>query len=985
MGDKFDVEAALKDHPENEVAQYLAEQHGIDRDAFLKDGHTDAEFIKEFGGMPLPVVKEKTTESEEPAQNETSNAVNAVAGTAAVAFPQVASYGANKARDLVRKTLGVPGKETAPKSSNLMPPQSTFATPSQVEARIIKAGQPPRPSGPGDVVNWAMGKTPTSGQYGRGYLGGTSQEHEAQLHKQADELERKNPGYKIKPGTSNFLIPESEYNNIITNDAQVQKDLEAKAKMNAELRAQRLAQIQVNPTLGQRVSQGALNLGTSGPAKQFMTGYNASDLLQAQNPFEATVSTAGAVAPYGSQLLEKFVPKKYKSFVKVAGPIIGAAAPAINYLERKIVGPKQESVEGHAKGGSILNQFEKLFEPVAKSGSQLARETTYVHDIKPTHTFSEVKPISIQDLQGGVLVPVPGDRSLAGHSILSINGVPLSKETQLYGGPRYGQQKTDLGEDAFWASQKGAASGLQNKAIRAAELAKGNPVYGEYVAMDPFSSAYALHHTDALMNQLDALNPSKKNIKGFNNIIKEIYPEFLGMTHPEVMDQLSKNPELRKYLADRLNVSKNVNQFGMPSGEATIHAITEPALRNVKTGNTGFSVGELNPSGQLSPELTHPTYDTQIPGKFKGQMIAQLPWQVYFPDAAAKIAENPKQAPYAFGTFKMGDYNQPVTQELVDKIAPIEEMVQSAKKDFGHAEGGSIQHFQSGGLSKIANVLSAAERLANKAKFLSEKHPSVPDVMYHGTTKDFSSFDPTIQSNNVDPNHIINRGMTFLSPSPNLSNMYAGLEKGANVMPVHTNVSNPFDFKNPQHVENLASKIAKNSGYYPSVIPEKTSEIYSNLLDANGQWSHYEQPHIINAIKDLGHDSMYLNEDGVKTLGVFNPNKIKSAIGNEGTYNPLNPDITKAEGGLIHLAKGGSTEAWTRKEGKNPEGGLNAKGRASYNKAHGAHLKAPQPEGGSRKDSFCARMEGAKKKLTSAETANDPDSRINKALRKWKC
>ena len=76
--------------------------------------------------------------------------------------------------------------------------------------------------------------------------------------------------------------------------------------------------------------------------------------------------------------------------------------------------------------------------------------------------------------------------------------------------------------------------------------------------------------------------------------------------------------------------------------------------------------------------------------------------------------------------------------------------------------------------------------------------------------------------------------------------------------------------------------------------------------------------------------------------------------------------------------------AWTRSEGKNPEGGLNAVGRASL-KAQGHDIKPPQPEGGSRKDSFCARMGGMKKKLTSSETANDPDSRINKALRKWKC
>ena len=78
--------------------------------------------------------------------------------------------------------------------------------------------------------------------------------------------------------------------------------------------------------------------------------------------------------------------------------------------------------------------------------------------------------------------------------------------------------------------------------------------------------------------------------------------------------------------------------------------------------------------------------------------------------------------------------------------------------------------------------------------------------------------------------------------------------------------------------------------------------------------------------------------------------------------------------------------AWTRKAGKSHSGGLNEKGRKSYERANpGSNLKAPQPEGGSRRDSFCERMRGMKKKLTSAKTASDPDSRINKSLRAWKC
>jgi hypothetical protein len=70
---------------------------------------------------------------------------------------------------------------------------------------------------------------------------------------------------------------------------------------------------------------------------------------------------------------------------------------------------------------------------------------------------------------------------------------------------------------------------------------------------------------------------------------------------------------------------------------------------------------------------------------------------------------------------------------------------------------------------------------------------------------------------------------------------------------------------------------------------------------------------------------------------------------------------------------------------KNPAGGLSELGRKAYNRATGGNLKRPQPEGGSRRNSFCARMRGMKKKLTSSKTANDPNSRINKSLRAWKC
>ena len=88
-----------------------------------------------------------------------------------------------------------------------------------------------------------------------------------------------------------------------------------------------------------------------------------------------------------------------------------------------------------------------------------------------------------------------------------------------------------------------------------------------------------------------------------------------------------------------------------------------------------------------------------------------------------------------------------------------------------------------------------------------------------------------------------------------------------------------------------------------------------------------------------------------------------------------------------------SSPAWTRKEGKNPKGGLNAKGRASYNKGRTKtgkkrNLKPPAPNPKSKKDkarrkSFCARSLGQMKKFPKA--AKNPNSRLRQARRRWKC
>jgi hypothetical protein len=118
--------------------------------------------------------------------------------------------------------------------------------------------------------------------------------------------------------------------------------------------------------------------------------------------------------------------------------------------------------------------------------------------------------------------------------------------------------------------------------------------------------------------------------------------------------------------------------------------------------------------------------------------------------------------------------------------------------------------------------------------------------------------------------------------------------------------------------------------------------------------------------------------------GAMTPKEIERA--NEGSANRIRKTIKLANS---HEPEGEMVEgaAWTKKSGKNPKGGLNEKGRKSYERENpGSDLKAPSKKvGNKRRASFCARMKGMKKKLTSAKTASDPDSRINKSLRAWNC
>ena len=129
-------------------------------------------------------------------------------------------------------------------------------------------------------------------------------------------------------------------------------------------------------------------------------------------------------------------------------------------------------------------------------------------------------------------------------------------------------------------------------------------------------------------------------------------------------------------------------------------------------------------------------------------------------------------------------------------------------------------------------------------------------------------------------------------------------------------------------------------------------------------------------------------------VGSKNPDEVKKHFKHDKEASKKIIELAQSMEEQVQLDE--KSAAWQRKEGKDPEGGLNRKGVESYRRENpGSKLKTavttkpsklkPGSKSAKRRESFCSRMKGMKAKLTSAKTARDPDSRINKSLRKWNC
>lgn len=341
--------------------------------------------------------------------------------------------------------------------------------------------------------------------------------------------------------------------------------------------------------------------------------------------------------------------------------------------------------------GEYVRESAKSAKTVAgKTKKQFEREKTLEHDIRPTGDERPLpETVDIESLKGNIMMGIAGDPTITGKTVYGVAGEPLKSPAPQHGGPYYG-----LGQDdKFWASQLGAAQGVQNRAGALSQLYEA-PVIGNYVKMGPDSYSYAQHFADTNLQNIHPERMTKAQIEGFNELVRKgsaksgPRPSFAGIENPDLAYlQFAVDPELRKHFGNLMQMPTITEKFGLRSGQDVAHAVTEPDLRNLEIGVTGKSLGLMRPDVTELKLSEHPTYSHDIPGQFIGGLKYPTPYELMFPDSIKAVRENPAQAPQEFGSFKMSGPRQIIDPQMIDEIKQYEEFI---KKYTGKAEGGEI-------------------------------------------------------------------------------------------------------------------------------------------------------------------------------------------------------------------------------------------------------------------------------------------------------
>ena len=563
------------------------------------------------------------------------------------------------------------------------------------------------------------------------------------------------------------------------------------------------------------------------------------------------------------------------------------------------------------------------------------------------------------------LFPLVGDRAAAGRYLTHVGENELEVPVRLTGGPRYmdaNYNPITPEESAAWESGLGRVTALGRQAERAGE--GGRPVYGIYTAGSGTNTDFNIMGANALIQQIPFGKITKKAEKEFDRAMREGTKEFPpipnwpGIRSPEAQTMLldKSNGIVRTKLFGTMG-KENFQSMGFPDVPATRKAIIEPELLDVPTNQAGFRLARMDTTGRIIENPAIPSdYPTAMAGQVAGKLDVPADYKDIFQSHfdARRLLSQPESGDYysfsrahpiqyaddawlnrlmeqRFATerkIKEGEYKEGGEVDIdaadarleaalgnrmakggeVDLEAADARLTDAINARMGMADGGVPM--QSGGRAGAAKgvakgfkrlfadreVLPAAERDANLAKFL--EGSKAPPAVYHSTSKDFNQFSAKKLGQNTK--HPTTKLGFFTAADPastedfitSTSGISKGLyEPGANVMPLHLSIKNPYEIPSTQYL--LQSMALQN-------MKKKDADKFVQEF--------------IDSVKAEGHDGLLIkanprglakgNEFTSDNWVAFEPTQIKSSIGNRGTYDIEDADITKAQGGLAMQSGG---------------------------------------------------------------------------------
>lgn len=349
---------------------------------------------------------------------------------------------------------------------------------------------------------------------------------------------------------------------------------------------------------------------------------------------------------------------------------------------------------------SAITKYRKAMQASTKfrKREELAAENDYQTIFTPKN-IGERRVFNPEFLYGKTGIPVQGDMSNLG--LLSRAMGIDTGDVDVQAGNKYSQEREGSGYG--WQSMLGTAQTVQNKARFVRDDAKkryglsdedATPI-GMYVEMERDATNFSTPIAEAMLNQTLAMRPNKADIMAFDKTLRsrtvskngkrvKIFPDWVGLEHPDAMDQLMGRGKYKNVGARRtaFTTTMDLGDFknrGFANYNDILNATEDPDLAYSPYMGGGLTMYKMNVGDAVFDPTSHKSYTGKMPGNYVGGLGGQIPFEILFPDAYSfhrqRVNSAGKQMPHeqAIGAVRANKdsyqfYDDKTVQGIIDYI-----------------------------------------------------------------------------------------------------------------------------------------------------------------------------------------------------------------------------------------------------------------------------------------------------------------------------